>query len=265
MPHKIRVGIRVALVSALLFSVLSAGKAAVEETKKNWQVTVGAGVISLPKYPGSDESHILSFPLINVSYGRFFIGDQGAGLAGIGLNLYRDYRWTLGAAIGPDPMKPRTESDDPRLRGLGDIPRTFRATLLAAYNHEWVTTRSSVSSDIKNEKQGTLVRLEMARYSPIERLTLYAGPGATWTTQQYSQTFFGIDGEQSARSRSPEFSPKGGLNRLQFTVGVDYQINQDWGLGMNVVAGSLKGDAAESPITKAKSQNTFVAFTAYYF
>ncbi len=263
MLNQTSVGVRVAVVAAL-FGVLSAGQAAAEGTKDDLQVTLGGGVISHPKYPGSDKFHTFAFPLINASYGRFFIGDQGAGLAGIGMNLYRDYRWTLGAAVGPDPIKPRTESDDSRLRGLGDIQRTVRAAVLASYSYEWFTVRSSVSSDVNNKKQGTLVRLEaLARYAPMERLMLHAGPSATWATRQYTQTFYGIDGGQSARSGSPEFSPQGGLERLQFTLGADYQIDQHWGLGMRVFAASVKGDAAASPITVDKSQNSFGIFTAY--
>jgi outer membrane protein len=148
--HLLR-GIRVELVSALFVWGFGAGQAAAEEIKAPWKVTVGAGMVSLPEYPGSEESHMFPFPMINVSYGNFFIGNQGAGLAGIGLHLYHDSRWTLGAAIGPDVVKPRTEADDPRLQGLGDIPRTVRAGLLATYRHEWLTVRASVSSDINDE------------------------------------------------------------------------------------------------------------------
>ncbi len=152
-------GIRAVFLSVLIVWGLSAGQAAAQESKTKWRVTVGAGMMSLPKYPGSDESHMFPFPLINVSYGRFFIGDQGAGLAGIGMHLYHDHRWTLGALIGPDLVKPRTEADDPRLQGLGDISRTVRAGLLATYHHQWLVVRSGVSSDINSEQQGTIVLL----------------------------------------------------------------------------------------------------------
>lgn len=105
----------------------------------------------------------------------------------------------------------------------------------------------------------------LARYAPTKRLTVYAGPGATWATRQYTRTFFGIDGTQSGQSGLAEFRPDAGLNRVQLTAGFTYQIDRHWGLGMNAVAGRLTGDAADSPITQARSQNTLAVFTTYRF
>lgn len=52
---------------------------------------------------------------------------------------------------------------------------------------------------------------------------------------------------------------------MQLTAGFTYQIDRHWGLGMNAVAGRLTGDAADSPITQARSQNTLAVFTTYRF
>ncbi len=232
-----------------------------------WRVSVGGGVISAPKFPGSDSQRTLVLPLVSASYGRFFIGgDPAAGSAGgIGLNLYRDSRWRLSAAISAD-LARRKESDDPRLTGLGDVQRTASAVLGASYTHDWFTARARVASDILGRDQGTLARLDLlARYRPSEQWSFSAGPGLTWANDRYTRTFFGVDADQSARSGLPQFDAKGGLNSARFSVHANYRIDRHWGAGGFGSYSRLQNAAADSPITEDKSQYVLGVFLAYRF
>jgi outer membrane protein len=51
----------------------------------------------------------------------------------------------------------------------------------------------------------------VARYNPLQRLTLTAGPGVTFANRTYMQTFFGIDALQSQRSGYVQFAPRAGV------------------------------------------------------
>jgi outer membrane protein len=257
-------------LSALL---LSAGLAhAQEETPL--RMSLGAGVASVPEYPGSDRRKTRVLPVFSFSSGRFFVGadpESGAGggaaaAGGIGFNAWQSGGWRLGVVLGADLISPRREADDERLRGLGDINRTVRAGIFANYAKDWLVLRSSITSDVAGKGQGALIRLDaIGRYRLSEQVTLSAGPGLTWASAQHEQTFFGIDGDQSARSGRPEYAAGSGIESLRFSMGARYLIDRQWSVGANFIAVRLQGDAAASPITQSRSQNVFGVFAAYRF
>ena len=238
---------------------------AVDDT---WQVTLGAGVVSSPEYPGASDNKTRALPVISATYGRYFIGSvPGVGVpAGLGAYLYQDSQWRIGVAIGGGIGKARDESDDPRLRGLGNIDGTARGGVFASYQGSWYAVRANVMTDIGGKDQGTLAALDFdARYVPLRGLTLTAGPGLIWADNAYTRTFFGIDGLQNVRSGLARYEAKGGINSVRFSVGASYRLTPNWMLNARVTAAELRGDAVNSPITADKSQVTFGMFASYRF
>ena len=228
------------------------------------RTAVGGGLALVPRYPGSDRHETRFIPVISFSLGRFFVGGEQGG--GFGVRLYGDGGFSSGVALSPDFGKAREESDDARLRGLGDIDGTVRATLFAAYRYGWLAVRASVSPDIGGEHQGTLARLDvLGRYAARERLIFSAGPGATWASGQYARTFFGIDAQQSARSGLPQHEAGRGLNSVRLSVGAMYVMTLNWTAGARAARARLVGDAADSPVTASRWQNNFATFLSYRF
>ena len=256
------------LTLALVLSTSVALAQEEQAEKKQWQVTLGAGVVSVPDYPGSDSDKIEAVPLLSARYGRFFLGGVPGtpSPAGLGAYLYEDDSWTVGAIVSGDVIDPRQESDDARLRGLGDIDPTAHAGLFASYKIGWLTLRASALSDIGGNEQGTIASFDAeATYRPTPRLVLSAGPGVRWANAEHTQTFFGIDAEQAAGSSFTEYTAGGGANLVRFSLGAQYQLTQHWGLGARASAGRLEGDAADSPIVEDKNQNSYALFVSYRF
>ena len=126
--------------------------------------------------------------------------------------------------------------------------------------------RTSVSTDIGGHGQGTLAALDLlGRYSPIERLTLSAGPGMTWASGPYMRTFFGVSATQSAASGLPQFQASSGVEDVRFSLSGNYRLTTAWNLGARASVARLRGSAAESPITEARTQNSYVVFAEYEF
>jgi outer membrane protein len=260
-------------MTPLAFTLCAANAHADQEEDKparDWDISVGAGVASMPKYPGSDSQKTRALPLISVQYGRFFLGGDtagtGAGAGGLGVNLYEDAHWRFGAVASFGAFKARKEADDPRLRGLGDIDSTARAGGFASYTQGWLTASASVSTDIGGNHQGTLANFGLtARYRPTDQLTLSAGPNLIWSSGSYMQTFFGIDEEQSLRSGRAQYTAGAGVSSIGFGVGANYRFDRHWSLGVRASTAQLQGDAKDSPITQDKTQNTIAVFAAYHF
>jgi hypothetical protein len=106
-----------------------------------WKFTLGGGVVNGPRYPGSRYDFTRGLPLVSVSYGRFFLGavPGGGAPAGAGAYLVHTEHWAIGLDVGGDSRKPRRATDDPILRGWGDIPGTARAGVFASYTRDWLS------------------------------------------------------------------------------------------------------------------------------
>jgi outer membrane protein len=232
-----------------------------------WKFTLGGGAINGPRYPGSRYDFTRGLPLVSISYGRFFIGavPGGGTPAGAGAYLLHTEHWAIGLDIGGDARKPRRATDDPILRGWGDIPGTARAGMFASYTRDWLSVRGSISDAVAHH-EGVLASLVIeAKYHATQHLTLSIGPEITWANNQYSQTFFGINAAQSQIAGIAPYQAKSGINTVGGSAGANYMLTDHWSLGAHVSYGKLQGDAANSPVTTDKTQRVYGAFFMYRF
>jgi outer membrane protein len=241
---------------------------ATNDQRSGWNVGIGLGTINVPRYPGSRDDYTHVIPAISLGYGRFFLGGlPGSGSTlGLGAYLARTEHFQVGVSVGGEVRKPRQASDDPILRGWGDIARTERGAAFANYNIDWFNVHGYVSTDIGGKHEGTIASLSFdARIHPLRQLTLSAGPELLWGDTKYTQTFFGITAAQSAIADISPYAVKSGINMVRFGVGADYLLTQHWMLGAHVAYGKLQGDAADSPVTEDKTQHMIAAFAIYRF
>ena len=233
-----------------------------------WRFAVGAGVVSMPTFPGARDTKVDGLPILSAGYGRWFIGanpDAGS-LVSAGAYLYHDDHWRAGVAVTYDFLEPRQESDDPHLRGLGDVKRTTHAEAFGVFTYDWFEARSSVISDIGGNQRGTVVTLDaMGAWEATEQWSFSAGPGVTWGSSQYNRTFFGVNATQSARSGLAPYSLGSGVNEVRFTVGAAYRPTSHWVLGADITAAWLENDAGDSPIVQKKNQMSYGLIATYLF
>lgn len=225
-----------------------AGDLGDREAEARWRFALGGGLGGAPNFQGSDKYRLRAAPFAFAGYGRFFVGFGGAGV-----QLFRGPGWRFGALVAAG--QGRKEDVDQRLAGLGDVDRTVNLGLFgAAFTRGWAT-RAVVYTDVGGEGHGTLARLDvLRRFRVDERMGFFAGPGLTWASRQYMQTFFGVTGEQAARSGFPEFHPGAGASSLRLTTGASYRFAPDWRLIGSVSASRLSGDAGNSPIVETRAQ-----------
>jgi outer membrane protein len=273
-PHSMGLAFAAALFLAISSEVSQEARAddpaptAPTPVRDPWSIAVGIGAVNMPRYPGSHADVNRVVPIVSASYGRYFIGAlPDAGIpAGLGVNLIRNPHWLFGVGVGDVFRKPRLESDDPVLRGWGNIRATPRGALFGNYSLDWLSVRANVSTDIGGHHEGTVGSLAvMGKLHPIENLTLSAGPEATWGDAQYTKTFFGVDAAQGAIAGIPEYQTKAGINTVGLAVGADYRFTERWSASAHVSYGKLEGSAIHSPVTTSTDQRVFALFTFYHF
>ena len=228
-------------------------------TAARWRFAVGGGLAADPNFQGSDKYRVHPTLFIFAGYGPFFIGFGGAGV-----NFYRAPGLRVGAIVSLG--QGRNESTDARLSGLGNIDRTVVAGLFAVHATRGYLARVATYTDIGGEHHGSLARLDLfGRFRTGERVGFFAGPGLTWGSSQYNQTFFGVTDEQSLRSGFPAFSAGSGINNARVTAGTNYRFAPNWRLFGGLTASRLVGDAAASPITEEKNQYRAFLSAIYLF
>lgn len=233
-----------------------------------WHYSLGLGLFEMPKYPGASATRVQPAPLVGVSYGRYFFGSvPDANVPfGFGAFLYRDDHVHVGLALSYDMIKPRKASDDDHLQGLSDIDRTAHATLFANYNLDWFSVVGALSQDVAGKHEGATLSLDfLGKYSPINKLTLTGGPGLTWGSASYNQTFYGVSAADSTRSGLSTYTPGAGIAALRLTTAATYALDRHWSAGGRIVASKLPGTVGSSPIVEKKTQMMFGAFANYVF
>jgi outer membrane protein len=243
------------------------GSRAPDAFSDKWHFQLGGGLINGSRYPGSRFDSTHGVPIVSISYDRYFIGGVpggGGAPAGIGAYLVRTEQWAVGLDVGGGGRKPRRASDDPILRGWGDIPGTVRGGMFASYNIGWLSAHGSVS--VAGHNEGVLASLGVeAKYHATPRLTFSIGPEVTWINNQYAMTFFGIDTAQSQIAGIAQYRARNGINSVGGSAGASYMLTERWSLAAHVSYGRLQGDAANSPVTTDKTQRVYGAFVMYRF
>jgi outer membrane protein len=232
-----------------------------------WKFTLGGGIIDAARYPGSRDDFLRGVPLLGISYGRYFIGAvPGSGApAGAGAYLLHTEHWAIGLDVGGDVRTPRRATDDPVLRGWGDIPSTAHGGMFASYTKDWLSVRGTISDALAHHEGVVASFAVEAKYHATQRLTLSIGPELTWVNNQYASTFFGIDAAQSEIAGIAPYRARGGINTVDGSAGATYLLMDHWSVGAHVSYGKLQGDAADSPVTTDKTQRTYSAFIAFRF
>ena len=215
-----------------------------------WAVTVGAGAIAVPEYPGSANLRILPLPLIDVRYGnRFFLSPLGTGV-----NLIADRELRLGVSVMPDLGRTADAA-----RRLGRIGPAAEAKLFA----ETSTGQIGFLADVRHQlggADGTLIDAGVQTHVPLPGLFVNATALLTWADGEAMRSYFGAP---PAGPGPSSFTPGAGLREASLSLMAFHPFDVHWGAQVMARAAVLLGDAAASPVAEQKLQPSFGGFLTY--
>ena len=227
----------------------------------NWNFELGGGVMYGPKYDGSDNYGFMALPAASVEYknGLIFAGIMD----GIGSNFLPGDNYKVGASIGYN--FGREESDDKdNLRGMGDIDSGVAATLKGEYSFGPVDISGEVSTG--TEDYGTTAKIELGTMRPVtEQLMVMISVGSTWADATHMESYFGVSAAQSARSGYSRYEAESGFKSAGISVGVIYNLSENWDAMLMVNGDQLLCDAADSPIAKEDFSVSTFSTVSYKF
>jgi len=233
------------------------------EDNAGYGFDLGIGGIVRPAYEGSDDEKLRAMPMVrgfyNTNIGRFSLGENGLAWS---IPLYS---FEVGASLGYD--RGRKESASPDLAGLGDIKRSATGGLFGVYHRGPLDLRVSGKTTLSSNNRSSATMDIGAGYhiKLSERWMLTPGIGATWANSHYMQRYFGVTDEQSYNSGLPEFHAESGWKNAGVGLNVMYRLSKSWGLMADVRHNVLLGDAADSPVTHKKNQDSAMLGISYHW
>lgn len=242
---------------------LDSGYAGKAGTERQWSGTVGAGLLSAPEYLGANDNEFRFLPVVDIEYKqRYFISTQ----RGLGFYFFRDNRFALATFVNMD--WGREESDNARLRGLGDLDPTAQLGAdLKWYITRWLSFDADVYQAISpGGHDGAYGDLGFGARWPVAKNFMFrANTGIRWASDSYMSNVYGVNAAQSARSGLPVFDAGTTLAAWQFGAALDFNMGTGWVASPMFRYVALLNDAKDSPITQDDGQYYAGVFLGYKF
>ncbi|CAN5139501.1 MipA/OmpV family protein [soil metagenome] len=210
---------------------------------------LGVGGRLEPEYEGSDEYTVTPFPIFDVEYlnlpGLFALGSPNADGTG----------FHFGPAVNV--VGKRDAGDFHDLDGLDDVDATYELGLRAGYEWQWAEIWGELRYGLGGAEGfvgGFGANLILR---PSEDLRFKIGPFATLADDNYTGDYFSVSAAESAKSGLQQFDADGGFKSVGVWAETRWEFSPDWFATVDASYSRLVGDAGDSPITDAGSEDQF--------
>jgi len=222
-----------------------------EADKRKWSLSIGLGGGVSPDYEGSNDYEFGFGPNISASW-RDTIFYRGKSL---GVNIIR--KKNLKAGLIAARAAKRKEDDNDKLEGLGDVDSGIEVGGFVSYRNKPWRFKAEARQEVDSGHEGALVELSVGTNLPFAKPLVFVELGTTLASDDYMESFFGVDTQQSANSGLKKYNADAGIKDVNLSISAGYPLTDRWRVAVMVEYKRLLGDAADSPIVDDKNQ--FVA------
>jgi outer membrane protein len=219
----------------------------------------------VPDYLGSDDYRFGAAPMGVIRFGdtnryaRLVVTD-------LNINIIDHENWSFGPAVNW--RFGRSDVDDKAVDDMRDIDGTLEVGAFGGWT--WVSEadprhRFAVGTeflyDALGEHDGYLISGSVRYFQPVARpLTLSIGASLTYGSNDYMETYFGVDAGNVGSSGLGAFDADGGFRDVRVPLVAILSFSEKWHVAGGVIYSRLLGDAADSPVVdKRGSKNQFFA------
>ncbi len=221
---------------------------------------LGGGVA--PEYEGSEDYSVLPIAGGQLQYGNYYAQLLGPSLK---VNVLDSKQFNLGPLLGYRGGRDDDVENDAVSR-LSEIDSAVEAGLFARMNfrannvtRHRAGIEAAFQTDVSDAHDGWLLKLGADYSAPIaEQADLGLSISTIYASDDYMQTFFGVDATGSAASGLRQFNAEGGFKDITIGVRPSYSFNRNWGVFGMVNYSLLLADAADSPIVEDQGDNNQV-------
>ena len=208
-------------------------------------LSLGAGVALVPDCEGSDESEGSPALLLSAKLQEgYFVKLAGNSIRA---NALPSKTWSLGPVL--QFRKTRDDDvDNSQVARMREIDSTVEAGVFVGFNAAGWDASLQWAADTSDTHEGSLAKL-MAGYSFKDAgMTTRIGISSTYADDDYMDTYFSVDADNSTRSGLPVFKAEGGIKDVGIDASVRYSINNNWDVMGLLGYTALLDDAEDSPV-----------------
>lgn len=250
--------------SSALLAQAAPGPDAAADKQKDWNVTLGLGVLVTPDYFGSKKMTVQPLPLIDIRWKNLVFINP---FSGVGINLVNDEAsgLNLSASVAPNLFR-YNGTVAPRLRGLGEIKLAPQARLNASYNLlDSLSISASVGKDFGGTNGFQAVAGLDATFPVSEQFSLKAGVSTRYFDRKTAQGLFGVTRAQSANTGFAVYTPKSGLDSVTVSLMGTYAWSEHISIIALLSAEQRLGSSRRSPIIQRKTDPSAGIGLSYTF
>ncbi|KQN52003.1 MipA/OmpV family protein [Rouxiella silvae] len=248
------------------FSLTGAATAAWGDTNSPplQSLTVGIGSENAPRYSGSDKRHWQVMPVVQARDNAFFFDS----LKGLGYDLQSDnglyLEHTLGYSFGRSDRNSGWRDGSNELKGMGNIRGAINTAVAVGWMATpWLsfegkaTLPLSDSQGVQYQTSATLVPFQ----NNIDTLAIQGT--ALFGDSRYTNTFYGVNQQQSLHSGYAAYQTSGGFYGFDNNVSWSHQLTPRWSTAVSADYIWLGDRAKDSPIV-FRSNQTLVSLAVLY-
>lgn len=232
------------------------------DSSEYWNLSFGAGLGYMPKFPGSEDNKLRALPIVDVSYkDTFFINT----FMGAGINLYKERGMRAGPYVTLD--FGRDSDDSTTLAGAEDVDPAMESGIFFEKNFDPLTVLWTARYAAFGVGHGGVVSDAEISYRRKLQPGFYgtASSSISWASEDYMVSYFGVDAAHAARSGLSAYTPDSGFKDIGVSGNLHYILDDHISFIMNMGFKKLLGDAADSPIVKAGDETQFFGGTGVIY
>ena len=212
------------------------------------QLRIGAGPVYTVLDSGPTTFHPV-VPIISYRYREWIAVDENEARVNVigadstlGLDGFR-----IGPMMKIDFGRKRLDATD--TEALGRVGTSLELGGFASYGYGPARLRIQLRQDVVGGHHGAVMEID-ARTGLYQHGGVSVGFSllATWASQRYMQTFYGVTPAESAETNLPVFTARPGFKDLSPTLIAEYKISSHWAAVGSVQYVYLLDAASDSPV-----------------
>ena len=194
-----------------------------EADKRKWSLSIGLGGGVSPDYEGSNDYGFGFGPNISATW-RNTIFYRGKSL---GVNIIRQKN--LKAGLIAARAAKRKEDDNDKLEGLGDVDGGIEVGGFVSYKNNSWRYMAEGRQEVDSGHEGALLELSVGKNLPLATPLVFVEIGTTLASDDYMESFFGVESQQSANSGLKKYNAGAGIKDVNLSISAGYPLTSvEW-------------------------------------
>lgn len=223
-------------------------------------LTLGiSGLYVQSPYQGGD-SRVYPLPLVNYQGDNFFIN----GLQG-GYYLWKgsEDQFSVILTTSGQEFDP-SRSDDPAVKQMDKRHLTLMAGGMWQHQADWGVFKTSLVGDVLNQSNGFIWNSNWHYPLMLGKVAVNPGLGLSWNSAHQTDYYYGISGQESARSGLAEY--RASDSWLPYAeVSAVYPLSERWRLAAGARYQWFSSEVKDSPLVARSGQTMLWTGVSYTF